>query len=222
MSREGWGEVKLGGMKVYTLVYADDVVLIAEEEDGMRSMIGKLESYLEKKGLELNVGKSKILRFKKGRGRERKVTGDRGCKRIFLFGLYNAEEWRTGSTDKRYIKEGKFKNDWRRRLWFFDKLVRTVMGYGVEIWGWGERKKLEKLQERYLRWVLRMEWGIPGYMVREELQREKIRGRARRRAQGFEKKLEEGRGSGIARRCWEKLRERSKRKKDLSKWEEER
>ncbi|KAL6418822.1 hypothetical protein ACFW04_011747 [Cataglyphis niger] len=74
MSRGGWGEVKLGEKKIYTFAYADDVVLIAEEQDGMRSMIGRLEGYLEKKGLELNVRKSKILRFKKRGGRERNVS----------------------------------------------------------------------------------------------------------------------------------------------------
>ncbi|KAL6420586.1 hypothetical protein ACFW04_014633 [Cataglyphis niger] len=74
MSRGGWRGVKLGGIKVYTLAYADNVVLIAEEEEGMRSMIGKLEGYLEKNGLELNVGKSKILRFRKGGERDKKVS----------------------------------------------------------------------------------------------------------------------------------------------------
>ncbi|KAL6418655.1 hypothetical protein ACFW04_011931 [Cataglyphis niger] len=202
------GGVRLGGIKVYTLAYADDVVLIAEEEEGMRSTIGKLEGYLEKKGLELNVGKSKILRFRKGGGRDRKVSW-----RILVFGLYDAEEWRTRCADKGRLRKGaavmgqvwgigkrKLKNDWGRRLWLFDKLVWTVMGYGVEIWGWGERKVLERLQERYLRWVLGVKWGTPGYMVKE-LQREKLRGRAGRRAWGFEKRLEEGRGSGIAKRC---------------------
>ncbi|KAL6418647.1 hypothetical protein ACFW04_011936 [Cataglyphis niger] len=96
------------------------------------------------------------------------------------------------------------------------------MEYGVEIWGWRERKELKRLQERYLRWVLGLNWGTPSYMVREELQKEKLRDRAVRRAWGFEKKLEEGRGSEITRRCWEKLRERCRRKKELSKWEEER
>ncbi|KAL6419260.1 hypothetical protein ACFW04_013990 [Cataglyphis niger] len=74
MSREGWGGVKLGEMRIYILANADDVVLIAEEEDGMRSMIERLEGYLEKKGLELNVGKSKILRFRKGGERKRNVS----------------------------------------------------------------------------------------------------------------------------------------------------
>lgn len=35
----------------------------------MRSMIIRLEDYLERKGLELNVEKTKIMRFRKGRGR---------------------------------------------------------------------------------------------------------------------------------------------------------
>lgn len=36
----------------------------------------------------------------------------------------------------------------------FDKLIWTVLSYGVEIWRWAEREKLEKLEERYLRWIL--------------------------------------------------------------------
>lgn len=42
----------------------DDIVLLAEEEDEMRSMMGRLEGYLGRKGLELNTGKTKIMRFR--------------------------------------------------------------------------------------------------------------------------------------------------------------
>lgn len=42
---------------------------MAEEEDEMRSMMGRLEGYLGRKGLELNTGKTKIMRFRKGGGR---------------------------------------------------------------------------------------------------------------------------------------------------------
>ncbi|KAL6438743.1 hypothetical protein ACFW04_004617 [Cataglyphis niger] len=129
MRRGGWGGVKLGERKIYTLAYADDVVLIAEEEDGMRSMIERLEGYLENMGLELNVGK---------------IIGEKDY--------------------------GSSINWW------------MMMGYGVEIWGWRERKELERLQERYLKWLLGLDWGAPGYMVRKELQREKLRGRAGIRA----------------------------------------
>lgn len=65
----------------------------------------------------------------------------------------------------------------KRRLWIFDKLMWTVLGYGAEIWGWEEREEMERLGERYLR-VLGVDRRTPGYMVREELQREKLWERA--------------------------------------------
>jgi len=44
-------------------------------------------------------------------------------------------------------------------------------------------------------------WRTPGYMIREELQRDKLRVITERRAWGFEEKLAEERGSELARRC---------------------
>lgn len=44
--------------------YADDIVLLTEDEEGMRSIIGRLEKYLERKGLELNINKTKVIRCK--------------------------------------------------------------------------------------------------------------------------------------------------------------
>lgn len=61
-----WGGVKLEGEKIYSLVYADDVVLLAEDEAEMKNIMERLEKYLESRGLELNVGKAKVLRFWKG------------------------------------------------------------------------------------------------------------------------------------------------------------
>ncbi|KAL6418193.1 hypothetical protein ACFW04_012282 [Cataglyphis niger] len=218
MCRGGWGEVRgrLGEERIYTLAYADDVVLITEKEDGMRSMIERLEDYLEKKGLELYVGKSKIVR--KGGGKEknvrdgkRSIEDKRGIEEIKEFTYLCYAMQKNGGQEAQIrdrlkksaavmghvwgIGKRKFKNDWGRRLWLSDKLVWMVMGYEVEIWGWRERKELERLQERYLRWVLGLEWGTPGYMVKKELQREKLRGKAGRRTWRFEKKLEKGRGS---------------------------
>lgn len=86
-------------------------------------------------------------------------------------------------------------------------------------YGGGRREKgMEKLEERYLRWVLGVDRGTPGYLVREELQREKLRGRTGRRAWRFEKRLEEGKGNVLARRCWEKMREELWTGKGESEW----
>jgi len=56
------------------LAYADDIVLLAEEEEEMRNMLERLEGYLERKGLELNAGKTKVMRFREGKGRLSKMN----------------------------------------------------------------------------------------------------------------------------------------------------
>lgn len=61
------------GRKIYILTYADGMVLLAEEEGDIRAMLGRMEGYLNRKGLELNTEKTKVMRFRKGRGRRKKV-----------------------------------------------------------------------------------------------------------------------------------------------------
>jgi len=48
------------------------------------------------------------------------------------------------------------------------------MSYGVEIWGWKEREGMERLEERYLRWVFGLDSKTPGYIVRKEVKRKRI------------------------------------------------
>ncbi|XP_011160748.1 uncharacterized protein LOC105196488 [Solenopsis invicta] len=128
-----WGGVRLGGEKVYTLAFADDLVLLAEDEEGMRAMMARLKRYMIKKGLVVNVEKSKGL-------------GEKNLDVDMLVDDYG------------------------------------VWGMGVEVWGWRKRDQMEKVQEKYLRWLLGVNWRILGYMIKVELQREKLRTRAERRA----------------------------------------
>lgn len=95
-------------------------------------------------------------------------------------------------------------------------------GDGVEIWGWEERERVERLSERFLRRVLGVESRTPEYMVRKKLQREKMRSRAVRGAWGFERKLEEGSEGELTVECMKELRKRAENGGRLSDWEKER
>lgn len=66
--------MRLGEKKIYSLAYADDIVLLAEEEGDMRCLMRSLEKYLEGKGLELNTEKSKVMRCREGGGRWKKAS----------------------------------------------------------------------------------------------------------------------------------------------------
>lgn len=107
-------------------------------------------------------------------------------------------------------------------MWLFDRLVWTVMGYGMEVWEWKEGGELKRLEEKYMRWVLEVEGRTPWYMIKEELQGEKLRGGVGRRAWGSEERLGEGKENELARRCWEEMRERVGKDKVASGWEKER
>ena len=74
LREEGWGGVKMGGEKVYELAYADDIVLMAEDVVGMKMMMRVLERYMDEKMLRVNVDKSKVMRFRAGGGRWKKVV----------------------------------------------------------------------------------------------------------------------------------------------------
>lgn len=75
----------------------------------------------------------------------------------------------------------------------------------------GERKDREDTVKVF-KMVLGIRRRTPGYMVREELQRKKMRGRAGMGASGYERKLGEGKGGELARLCWEEMRESKEEK----------
>ena len=79
-----WGGVRVGGDRVRSLEYADDIVVVAEEEEGLREMMRVLMGYLEGKKLELSANKSKVMVFKKGGGKEKE--------RIWWWGEEKIEE----------------------------------------------------------------------------------------------------------------------------------
>ncbi|XP_068900490.1 golgin subfamily A member 6-like protein 25 [Tenebrio molitor] len=78
------------------------------------------------------------------------------------------------------IGERMWGGEFGRRMRMFESMVESVLMYGAEIWGWKEREEVERVQEKYLRWVLGVDRETPGYIVREECKRSKLRGRMQR------------------------------------------
>jgi hypothetical protein len=104
------------------------------------------------------------------------------------------------------IGERKFGHDFRRRIMMFDSLVKSVMMYGAEIWGWREQEGLEGVQGKYLKWVLGVDRETPGYIVMEETKRDGIRIEAGKRAIRFEERLIERGECRILQECLKEKR----------------
>ena len=73
LRRGRWGGARITERRIRPLAYADDMVVLAERKEELESMIRRLERYFEVKKLQVNVGKTKIMRFRKGLGRYMEV-----------------------------------------------------------------------------------------------------------------------------------------------------
>ena len=58
---EAQAGIKIAGRNINNLRYADDITLIAENEEELKSLLIKVKEESEKVGLKLNIQKTKIM-----------------------------------------------------------------------------------------------------------------------------------------------------------------
>ena len=58
---EAQAGIKIAGRNISNLSYADDTTLMAESEEGLKSLLMKVKEESEKVGLKLNIQKTKIM-----------------------------------------------------------------------------------------------------------------------------------------------------------------
>lgn len=139
-------------------------------------MLRSLKKFLKERKLELNAEKTKIIVFNKtGKGKKNSDKWNWGKETIeevekfkYLGFIFNRK-----GTYEDHIKDLKMKgkiaankiwglgekickDDFKRRWYLFEYLVKSVIEYGVEIWGWKEKKELEKVTFDCIRWVFRL------------------------------------------------------------------
>ena len=58
---EAQARIKIAGRNINNLKYADDIILMAESEEELKSLLMKVKVESEKVGLKLNIQKMKIM-----------------------------------------------------------------------------------------------------------------------------------------------------------------
>ena len=53
--------IKITGRNINNLRYADDTTIMAESEEGLKSLLMRMKEEREKAGLKLNIQKAKIM-----------------------------------------------------------------------------------------------------------------------------------------------------------------
>ena len=164
--------VKLGGLNITNLRYADDTTLLATTIKDMKEMLTNLKKASMKAGLSLNIKKTKVMFM----GESEKLTIDgeeieKVEKMVFLGAEINRTA--TSSADiKRRIALGrtavaKLATVWKdnhinqkTKIKLLETLVFSIVLYGSESWVINkiERKRIDSFELWCYRRVLRIPW----------------------------------------------------------------
>lgn len=183
LEKRGIGGVALGAKRIWSLAYADDMVLLAKNKIALDDMMCTLRKFLKERKLELSVDKTKVMIFnRKGKvGKEEWKWKREKIEEVKNFKYLGFTFNRKGNY-KEYIQELKIKgrmaakkvwslgericrDDFGRRWTLYNYLVHSTRMYGVKIWGWEEKGDLEKIMLDYVRWIFRIDLCTPRYII---------------------------------------------------------
>ena len=84
--------IKIAGRNINNLIYSDDITVMAESEEELKSLLKKVKEESEKVGLEVNIHKTKIMAS--GPITSWQIDGETmETVRDYVFGLQNHCRW---------------------------------------------------------------------------------------------------------------------------------
>ena len=180
--------VRIGNDIVSILLYADDMALIASSEQDLQFMITKMNEWMKKWCMKVNVEKTKIVHFRKPRCSKTKFRfkyDDNVIEVVDSYkhlGVYLDEHLNfTKCTDILTESAGralggvisKFKTLKDCGYKTFNKLFETavlpVLCYGAEIWGYGSFSKCDTIYNRAMRYFLGVHRYAPSAGIQGEM-----------------------------------------------------
>jgi hypothetical protein len=122
------------------------------------------------------------------------------------------------------IGERKWGGDFKRRM-MFESTIESILMYKAEILGWKEQEEVERVHENYLRGVLGVDRETPGYVVREESKRNRMRVKVGKKAVKFKHKMDGREECSRLTECWrEKKKDTEKKERgtgmSVKKWKD--
>ena len=163
----------IGMLKLYLLLYADDIVIFAESRVGLQEGLDILAEYCKKWKLTVNIDKTKIMIFRKGDNLARNISFKYDGKNIEIVGkfVYLGITFTTGGsfneTHKTLSGQGlKAIFELNQYLYnftdlspyhvldLFDKLVRPILCYGAEVWGFSKIIQQERIHLQFFKKLL--------------------------------------------------------------------
>ena len=172
------------------LLYADDMTEMGDTVSRLQKLLNQLEVFCKRWGLNVNINKSKIMVFRNGgklRANEKLFYKGNSLEIVPYFkylGLMITSRlnWSLAQKTlanqaakslfvikKANLASGGLNPDVLLNL--FDKLIVPILLYGSEIWGLSTRDCIEKVQLKFLKYVLGVPLSTPNAAVQGEFGR---------------------------------------------------
>ena len=175
-------------LKIFVMLYADDTVLLAESANDLQEQLNAFSEYCDTWKLKVNVDKTKVLVFGFGRLQENLKFSYKNedieiVKQFNYLGVIFTKTCNFDLTKKHLadkalkamyevIKLGRFyKLPIKIQLELFDKMVKPILLYGCEVWGFGKNTVLERIHLKFCKILLNLKSSTPNYMIYGELGR---------------------------------------------------
>ena len=165
--------VKLGTSQLSILIFADDIALLAENEQDLQTMLNCVHSWCDKWRMAVNLDKTKVMHFRYKRKQITKYCFTYENSQIEIVNRYEylgmllddhldcsaTAELLAGAAGRALgAVLTKFKNFRNNGFNTFQKLFDTsvspILGYASEVWGYKDNVLCERVHQRASRYYL--------------------------------------------------------------------
>ena len=166
-------------INMYTLLYADDTLVLAESPEQLQLALNEVGNYCEHWGLSINQTKTKVVIFSRGKVKPRKfnignLVIDSTTHYEYLGVVFNFNGKFTKAIDERITPARKAMFALNEKavnlllppdihIDLFEKMVAPIFLYGCEVWGYGNVEPLEVFFRKFIKRVLGIDRSTPNY-----------------------------------------------------------
>ena len=178
-------------LNLFVLLYADDTIILSENERQLQLAINGMNEYCKASGLQINASKSKVLVFSRGKIKNKPViTFNEHVLEVVDHYVYLGIKFNyNGSFNVAIkhlhdiasramfviLKKGRSMNlDIDIQLKLFDSVVVPILLYGCEVWGFSNINLVEKLHLKFCKILLKVKKCTPSNMIYGELGRKPL------------------------------------------------
>ena len=166
--------ISLEDLNLYTLLFADDMVLFSETIEGLQKSLHMLYEYCSEWNIEVNIEKTKCMVFRKCKrltGKEEWFFGNKCLENTdtftYLGTLFNYNGLFTKNTQYLAGKGVKAMHSLFSLLKdkylslsvicnLFDTCVSPILSYGSEVWSFHKGLELERIHKKFMKRILNL------------------------------------------------------------------